>query len=327
MGQRSQIYCIVKKDNDYTLTADYFQWNYGERMLSRVKGTLENIIDKYLKYPYLLTDKYEHKKVIAPLMAINWDMHDIAKYSDIVQEFTEDIGCWHSKGNTLAKDFRESVFGGQDNNDGQAYIYVDLNDKENPVKIGFTKYDYEPGVEVYDANRYLLENLSGDKPWQDYMRESEYYDIDTIKYTSANIDYIKEHSSQLTSQELEQIVQDVSVQFERDYLEQSFPHGIVTEVALNKENKATGVVIRPASELEKVAGEYSKTSQDGETTLHTKHFEHLSDAINNAMEKCPHNVILPEEFPAYYKERTQEKVEELQKSEPSKKALALNIER
>lgn len=33
MGQRSQIYVVAKKDNKYYLTANYYQWNYGERMI------------------------------------------------------------------------------------------------------------------------------------------------------------------------------------------------------------------------------------------------------------------------------------------------------
>ena len=49
MGQRSQIYVIAKKNNEYYMTANYYQWNYGERMISRVRGTLEQIIDDYIK--------------------------------------------------------------------------------------------------------------------------------------------------------------------------------------------------------------------------------------------------------------------------------------
>ena len=41
MGQRSQIYVRYQKDDANYLVARYYQWNYGERMISRCRHTLE----------------------------------------------------------------------------------------------------------------------------------------------------------------------------------------------------------------------------------------------------------------------------------------------
>ena len=87
MGQRSQMYVIAKKNNKYYMTANYYQWNYGERMISRVRGTLEQIIDDYIKYDWqLTTDNAKLRRI----MDVNWDMHDVVLSSDIIKEFTDD---------------------------------------------------------------------------------------------------------------------------------------------------------------------------------------------------------------------------------------------
>ena len=44
MGQRSQIYIRIKdEDGNTTLFAKYFQWNFGERMISRARYGIEYI--------------------------------------------------------------------------------------------------------------------------------------------------------------------------------------------------------------------------------------------------------------------------------------------
>ena len=41
MGQRSQIYVrYTNEKGEHFLTARYFGWNYGERMISRARHTL-----------------------------------------------------------------------------------------------------------------------------------------------------------------------------------------------------------------------------------------------------------------------------------------------
>ena len=45
MGQRSQIYVRFNKENGQSgLIANYYGWNFGERMISRARACLKNIL-------------------------------------------------------------------------------------------------------------------------------------------------------------------------------------------------------------------------------------------------------------------------------------------
>ena len=58
MGQRSQIYVRYNKDGINHLIARYYQWNYGERMISRCKHSIE-WIKSILDYDWYLTTETE----------------------------------------------------------------------------------------------------------------------------------------------------------------------------------------------------------------------------------------------------------------------------
>lgn len=218
MGQRSQMYVIAKEDNKYYLTANYYGWNYGERMISRARGTLEQIINDYIRYHWFLTNETTKLRRI---MDINWDMHDIILSSDIVKEFTDDYEeYWKTEGNTYAQDFFDFCFSGQDNNNGQMYMYIDLDVEEPKVKMCFTQYTFKEDSNVLNANEYLNLDLVYNEPqtWQEYMIKSEYYDTETILYTEQNIKYIEENSEILSKDELLDILKTLSLQYEKEYL-------------------------------------------------------------------------------------------------------------
>lgn len=218
MGQRSQMYVIAKKDDKYYLTANYYQWNYGERMISRARGTLENIIDKFLQYDWHLTSDNEKLRRI---MDVNWDMHDVALSHNITKEFVDDYNDWKCEGKTYAEDFFNFCFAGQDNNDGQMYMYIDLDapKEERRVKIGFTYNTFEENEPVVNANDYMNYNCeySEDGDWIKYMKDSAYHDADVIIYTKNNIQYIDAHSTLMSSNELFAILTAVSEQYQKDY--------------------------------------------------------------------------------------------------------------
>ena len=222
MGQRSQMYVIAKKDNKYYLTANYYQWNYGERMISRTRGTLEHIIDDYIRYDWQLTTETQKLRRI---MDVNWDMHDIVLSSDIVKEFTDDYEeYWKTEGNTYAQDFFGFCFSGQDNNNGQMYMYIDLDIEEPKVKMCFTQYTFDEDSNVLNANDYLTLDLLYDEPgtWQEYMIKSGYYNTETILYTEKNIKYIEEHTEMLSKEELLNILKNIASQYENEYDTPSF---------------------------------------------------------------------------------------------------------
>ena len=75
MGQRSQIYVRYTNDKgEHFLTARYFNWNYGERMISRARHTLEWIKDNvdYADYNFIY-----HSEKLARIIDVNFDMHDV----------------------------------------------------------------------------------------------------------------------------------------------------------------------------------------------------------------------------------------------------------
>lgn len=222
MGHRSQMYVIAKKNNQYYLTANYYQWNFGERMISRARGTLEQIVDDYIRYHWFLTSDLEKLRRI---MEINWDMHDLVLSSDIVKEFVDDYEVyWKSEDKTYAQAFFDLCFTGQDNNNGQMYMYIDLDTDEPKIKICFTKYTFYEGADVLNADEYLTSDLLKDETgtWRRYMIDSEYYDTETILYTENNIRYINQHSEMLGEAELLNILKSVASQYEDEYNAKSF---------------------------------------------------------------------------------------------------------
>ena len=117
MGQRSQIYVRYTNDKgEHFLTARYFGWCYGERMISRARHTLEWIKDNinYANYNFA----HDNKKLIR-IIDINFDMHDAMISTDIVEEFF-DYGNVHYT-------FEEYVFTLHDNNDGKLFIDIHPN--------------------------------------------------------------------------------------------------------------------------------------------------------------------------------------------------------
>lgn len=221
MGQRSQLYVIAKQADRYYLTARYYGWNFGERMISRARGTLENIIKDFLHNTLYLTDVYENSK-LSRIMDVNWDMHDVIISQDIVEEFNDILYEENGEYGTYAEQFYGSCFCGQDNNNGQMYLFVDLDAdmRENQLFIGFCSRTVDSAERMLSAEAYLNEDVAdGTKPWDEHMKESEYYNDETIEYTRRNIEYISENAKMLDRDRLEDILQEVSKQYEKNYLE------------------------------------------------------------------------------------------------------------
>lgn len=82
MGQRSQIYIRIKdKNKNKILLAKYYQWNYGERMISRARYGIE-----YIKRNL---DNYFHNDVIEKInrtFDVNYDMKDIQLSYNIIED-------------------------------------------------------------------------------------------------------------------------------------------------------------------------------------------------------------------------------------------------
>ena len=117
MGQRSQIYVRYTNDKgEHFLTARYFGWNYGERMVSRARHTIEWIKDNIYRADFTLA--HNNEKLIRTI-DVNFDMHDAMISTDIIEEYLE----------TFTDDytFKEYVFTHHDNNDGKLFIDIHPN--------------------------------------------------------------------------------------------------------------------------------------------------------------------------------------------------------
>ena len=85
MGQRSQIYVRYTKDNKHYLTARYFGWNYGERMISRCRYSLE-WIKEMARHDWLFTTE---KTKLERILEVNFAIYNenLKIYFSIVISF------------------------------------------------------------------------------------------------------------------------------------------------------------------------------------------------------------------------------------------------
>ena len=148
MGERSNIFVRIRakersSDKNYkhkTFFGLYYQWCYGERMISRLRSAID-FVDRDLsgwhgKYVVSkeTTDKFKR------YLAVNFDMQDILEPVDIIQAWVNDVMRGYSKE-------KADIFA-QDENHG--YIYIDItldapykNFGENNAKIKYAFVDNE----------------------------------------------------------------------------------------------------------------------------------------------------------------------------------------
>jgi hypothetical protein len=185
MGQRSQIYVRYQKDGVNYLTARYYQWNYGERMISRCRHTLE-WIKEYVtrRYDWYFTTETE---MLKRYLDVNFDMQSVVIGQDIIKEWEE----WDYKDETTFNDF---VFLQQDNNDGKLFIDI----KDGVIKYAFV--DTECHTEhIMNARQYMDWDEEG---WQD----KEYLSDEAKKICEDNVKAIAEIAELMTEEELEEFI-------------------------------------------------------------------------------------------------------------------------
>lgn len=219
MGERSQIYLRYRVKNTATsknfitegFIAKYYQWCYGERMISRCRNLIETVEDM-ASSAYRFSDKPSIDKLIAQFN-INWDMHDLVATTDILDEVTE----WVEKGYDKLDEI--NVFA-QDNNHGQIFIDV-LAYKTGKFKI---KYAFVPyynknvmSVEEfadYDIGNGMDREYREEAPRKWYMPKDYYSETvesflrfaEIVKYTKANIDTINRSATLMTNEEKDEFV-------------------------------------------------------------------------------------------------------------------------
>lgn len=183
MGQRSQIYV---RYNGNLIIANYYQWNYGERMISRARHGIEHL--KYnLDNGYTFTFKEKtYIRKFSRIFDVNFDMRDVAISLDIVQEWLDYYPT---------EDFNDCVFNRQDNNDGQ--LFVDIRDD----KIFYCFRDWEISGDgtvknrIMDAKQYMDWDMDG---WE----SNDLIPQDQKDACMNNIDAIREMATLMTEEQL-----------------------------------------------------------------------------------------------------------------------------
>lgn len=181
MGQRSQIYVRYTKDGKHYLTARYFQWNYGERMISRCRYSLE-WIEKTISADWYFT---KEKTKLERILDVNFDMVDVQLGYDIVKEFLE-YGDDYS--------FIDYIFKMQDNNDGK--LFIDISDGQ--LKYCFLNYDCNT-ENIMDAAGYMAWNSEN---WE----QSKYIDDEQKERCRENLKVIGKIAELMTTEEAEDFI-------------------------------------------------------------------------------------------------------------------------
>lgn len=182
MGQRSEIYIRISDNYDENpkLYAKYFNWNYGERMISRAKYGIE-----YIKANLEYIANNAVKEKINKIFDVNFDMKDIMLTSDVIREWIEEFSEYYEQPNKY-------IFECVANNDGKLFVDVNSNGE---IKYCFTDYD----LHILTPTKYMNWDF---QDWQNkqYLMEDE---IETCK---SNIKYITENAKMMTKEELKEFI-------------------------------------------------------------------------------------------------------------------------
>ena len=183
MGQRSQIFVRYEENGQKKMIARYYQWNYGERMISRARYGIEWLKDMY-KY------SFEIERKLYRILDTNFDMIDCVISSDIIKEFVDND--WENSGYTL----NNFMFYVQDNNDGKLFIDVLSN---GTIKYAFLDYDNK---KIMSGTEYM--KLDCGKGWKN---PTEYFDQEDIDICIKNIKEINKMAKKITADEVKEFME------------------------------------------------------------------------------------------------------------------------
>lgn len=196
MGQRSQIYL---RYSGKLIFANYYQWNYGERMISRARWGIE-WVKEFVgeKYDFVFRDKRSIEQM-RRVFDVNFDMKDVALSCDIVKEWSEQFSD---------EPFNDVVFNGQDNNDGQ--LFIDIPD----IRDGKIYYCFRDMHEdtIMDAAQYMKWDS---EDWE----KSKFIAYSQKSACRANIKAISEMASLMTREQLDDFLNG-DYEEQRKYLEE-----------------------------------------------------------------------------------------------------------
>lgn len=182
MGQRSQIFVRYEKNRRKELVARYYQWNFGERMISRARYSIEWLKETY-KYPWEIESK------LYRILDTNFDMIDCVISIDLIKEFKEYKELWN--GYTLG----EYLFLEQTDNDGKLLLDV--------LPDGNIKYAFLNHNDVFhlSADEYMKWDVG-----QSWQNPSDFLSKEDIDICKKNIEEINKITMLMTKEEVEEFV-------------------------------------------------------------------------------------------------------------------------
>lgn len=145
MGERSSIFVRIRakkrrSDKHYkmeTFFGLYYQWCYGEHMISRLRSAID-FVDRNMNglygEPVVNEDQIDTFK---RYLAVNFDRRSIVDHIDLVKTLVNDVNLGYTNENA-------DIFA-QDENHGYIYIDISLDDPfgENKAKIKYAFVDNE----------------------------------------------------------------------------------------------------------------------------------------------------------------------------------------
>lgn len=182
MGQRSEIYVAVEQsDGKKKMTARYFGWNYGERMISRVAFTSRWLQARQSTFS---------KEDLISIIETNFDMVDHLASERIEPVTTGSFKLHCPLDNGL--------------NDGRAFIYIN---KDGKIKYCFTENHV---LKPLDCNKYMLFDTESCYP--EYQWKNKEYRLSTrMKRCRNNIKWLKQNAEVMTQEELDEFLRSVYI--------------------------------------------------------------------------------------------------------------------
>ena len=187
MGQRSQIYLKypIGDKGKFGLIANYYGWNYGERMISRAAYAIRYLTCMYCpEYGFMNEDQVEKMR---RYLDVNFDMNDIVMSTDLIREYED------SNSSSGCLDY---VFN-QANNDGRLFLDCVLRKEHDrtvcEIRYCFTDCEYN----ILDAEQYMeWQSESLTEHWRRLLPES------AIVTCDQNMEYIMENAVLMDEDEL-----------------------------------------------------------------------------------------------------------------------------
>ena len=179
MGQRSEIYVAYETQNgEKKIVARYFQWNYGEHMISRIAFTAI-WLKKHVKHSI-------DKNDLISIIETDFDFVDHQKSADIVQK-------------REGRSERLSIQLDNDLNDGRGFLFVS---RDGTVKYCFTKNNE---IKPLDCCGYMLFDTESCYPQYQWINE-EYKKSERMSKCREHIKWLCRNAGVMTQEELDEFV-------------------------------------------------------------------------------------------------------------------------